>query len=336
MNALAVVAKPARAIRELVYVLAASHSGSTLLAMLLGGHPDICTIGELKMVGMGNIENYRCSCRSQIRECSFWRQIATEMQQRGHAFDIASPDMEFGIGASRYARRLLRPLHRGKLFETCRDAALSMSRSWRDSQQHAQVRTLALLDSIQETTGRPIIVDSSKTAVRLKFLLRTPGVNVRVIRMMRDGREVALTYMDPARFADASNPMLRGGGNGESGGCQPLAMESAAIEWRRGNEEAEAALGMIPRERVIQVRYEELCSDPNAVLGSVLQFLHVAPANLRENFRRTQQHVIGNGMRLDDLREIRLDRHWPEVLDRAQLSAFETIAGKLNRKLGYN
>ena len=30
------------------YLLAASHSGSTLLAMLLASHPDVCTTGELK------------------------------------------------------------------------------------------------------------------------------------------------------------------------------------------------------------------------------------------------------------------------------------------------
>jgi hypothetical protein len=336
MNASAVVARRANTTRELVYVLAASHSGSTLLAMLLGGHPDICTIGELKMVGMGNVDSYRCSCRSKIRECGFWRQIRAEMEQRGYPFDIASPDMDFGSRASRYARRLLRPLHRGWVLEGIRDVALSLSPSWRDSQRRVQARTVALLDSVQELTGKQIVVDSSKTAVRLKLLLRTPGLNVRVIRMVRDGREVALTYMDPKRFADAKDPMLRGGGNGGSGGCEPLSMESSVLEWKRSNQEAEAALGNVPPERVILVRYEDLCSDPNAVLGSVLQFLHVRSANLLESFRQAQQHVIGNGMRLDNFREVRLDRHWPKVLTAAQLRTFEEIAGELNQKLGYD
>lgn len=336
MSALAVVAKPASTTRELVYILAASHSGSTLLAMLLGGHPEICTIGELKMVGMGRVDDYRCSCRSKIRECSFWQGISAEMARHGHPFDIASPDMDFGIRASRYAQRVLRPLHRGKFFEGLRDTALSLSRSWRDSQDYVRARTLTLLDCVQDLTGKRIVVDSSKTAVRLKLLLRTPGLNVRVIRMVRDGREVALTYMDPRRFADAKEPTLRGGGNGGTGGCEPLSMDVAAMEWMRSNEEAEAAIHSVPRERAIQVRYEDLCRDPNAVLGSVLRFLEVGPTNLLENFRRAQQHVIGNGMRLDDIREIRLDRHWPEVLDAAQLRTFEATAGEMNRKLGYD
>jgi len=336
MSALAVAPKPVSASRELVYVLAASHSGSTLLAMLLGGHPDICTIGELKMVGMGSVDEYRCSCRAKIRECSFWQQISAEMALRGHAFDIASPEMDFGVRASRCAQRLLRPLHRGRFFEALRDTTLAMLPSWRDSEKYVRTRTLALLDSIHELSSKRVVVDSSKTAVRLKLLLKTPELNVRVIRMVRDGREVALTYMDPRRFADAKDPKLRGGGNGSGGGCEPLSMESAAIEWRRSNEEAEAALERVSPDRVIEVRYEELCSDTQSVLGSVLRFLNLRPTNLLENFRRTQQHVIGNGMRLDDMREIRLDRHWPQVLDARELQTFDANAGKMNRKLGYN
>jgi hypothetical protein len=34
--------------RRLAYILAASHSGSTLLSMLLGSHPQIATVGEMK------------------------------------------------------------------------------------------------------------------------------------------------------------------------------------------------------------------------------------------------------------------------------------------------
>ena len=35
-------------VTKLAYILAASHSGSTLLAMLLGAHRETCTVGELK------------------------------------------------------------------------------------------------------------------------------------------------------------------------------------------------------------------------------------------------------------------------------------------------
>ena len=44
---------PSAALPRLAYLLAASHSGSTLLAMLLGAHPEACTAGELKATNLG-------------------------------------------------------------------------------------------------------------------------------------------------------------------------------------------------------------------------------------------------------------------------------------------
>jgi len=55
---------------RLVYIMAASHSGSTLLAMLLNSHPEICTVGELKATSLGDPDSYYCSCRNKIRECA--------------------------------------------------------------------------------------------------------------------------------------------------------------------------------------------------------------------------------------------------------------------------
>ena len=45
---------------RLVYILAASHSGSTLLATLLGAHRDTVSVGELKATSLGNADEYKC------------------------------------------------------------------------------------------------------------------------------------------------------------------------------------------------------------------------------------------------------------------------------------
>ena len=66
---------------KLAYILAASHSGSTLLSMLLGSHQQIATVGELKLStkAIGDIDRYRCSCGQFIRRCDFWQKIAANM-----------------------------------------------------------------------------------------------------------------------------------------------------------------------------------------------------------------------------------------------------------------
>ena len=116
----------------LVYILAASHSGSTLLAMLLASHPEICTVGELKATQLGDVRRYRCSCRQEILQCSFWKGVHEGMARRGFSFfNIVQGATDLASGATPYMSRLLRPLHRGALLEWVRDVALSVSPAWR-------------------------------------------------------------------------------------------------------------------------------------------------------------------------------------------------------------
>jgi len=65
---------------QLAYVSAASHSGSTLLSMLLGSHRQVATVGEIKLSpnSMGEISRYRCSCGEFIRQ----NIVANEMKVR--------------------------------------------------------------------------------------------------------------------------------------------------------------------------------------------------------------------------------------------------------------
>lgn len=321
---------------RLFYILAASHSGSTLLAMLLGGHPDVCTVGELKAASLGDVDAYRCSCGAPIRQCGFWAAIAREAAARGVPLDITRARTDVREVESAYARRLLRPLHRGALLERLRDLALALSPAWRRELPANQRRNAVLAEALRAHTGKSCVVDSSKSGIRLKYLLRNPALDVRVIRMIRDGRAVALTYTDPARFADAGDPGRRAGGAGGDRAHERLSMREAAREWRRSNEAAEAIVRGLPSSRWIEVRYEDLCRDPAGTARRVLTFMDVDPGRLMLDFRAGEHHVIGNGMRFDATSEIRLDDRWRTALTRDDLDVFEAGAGGLLRRLGYS
>jgi sulfotransferase family protein len=318
----------------LVYILAASHSGSTLLAMLLGSHPEVCTVGELKATNLGDPDRYRCSCRELIRKCLFWTGISHDLALRGFPFDIVRAGTHFDV-ESAYAHRLLRPLHRGTILEAIRDTALALSPTWRRELPRIQSLNAALAECILARTGKRVLVDSSKIGLRLKYLLRNPALDVRVIRLIRDGRAVALTYTDPARYADASDPALRGGGTGSSRDGERLPLARAAREWRRGNEEADAILRRLPHSRWTEVRYEALCARPDETLHRVLTFLGLTSASVWRDFRSVEHHVIGNGMRLDSNEAIRLDNSWVSALSPRDLDLFDSLAGDVNRRLGY-
>ena len=320
---------------RLFYLLAASHSGSTLLAMLLGAHPEVCTAGELKAASLGDPERYRCSCGERIRACPFWAAIGAETAARGVPLDITAARTDLRAVESAWARRLLRPLHRGPLLEALRDAALSLSPEWRRELPALQRRNAVLVEALLARTGRSCVVDSSKNGLRLKYLLRNPALDVKVIRLIRDGRAVALTYTDPARFADARDPRLRGGGAGGDRAGERLSLASAVREWRRSHEAAETILRALPPSRWIEVRYEDLCRAPADALARVFSFMGVDPSATDLDFRRREHHVVGNGMRLDTSSEIRLDERWRAALTADDLAAFEKGAGALNRRLGY-
>ena len=323
---------------KLAYILAASHSGSTLLAMLLGSHPETCTVGELKLSprAIGDIDRYRCSCGEFIRKCPFWNDVNAGMAKRGFDFDIASAGTDYGGIETSYARRLLRPLHRGRMMEAIRDMGLCLLPAWRKQYPQIQRRNAALVATVAEITGAKIIIDSSKTAVRLKYLLRNPELDVKVIRLIRDGRAVALTYMDPAGFADAKDTSLRGGGSGGDRATQRLTMSWAACQWRRSNEEAEHLLAGLDRSHWTEVRYEEYCSDLDTTLGRLFEFLGVDPQDCIPDFRSREHHVVGNGMRLDTTSEVCLDERWRTRLFREHLRVFNLTGGELNERYGYS
>ena len=323
---------------DLTYILAASHSGSTLLAMLLGSHPAVCSVGELKIApqSLGDPETYRCSCGARIKECAFWQDVAAGMARRGHEFTVATAGTDFRTVPSTYARRLLRPMHRGPALEALRDTALACLPAWRAARPRIQQRNAALIATLAELTGAQVVVDSSKIAVRLKYLRRNPELNVRVVRLIRDGRAVALTYMDPARFADAQDTTLRAGGRGGDRRSERLSMEQAASEWRRNNEEAEHLLATLAPGQYLQVRYEDVCTQTSDVLARIHHFHGVDPAGSPANFRAAAHHVIGNGMRFDTTSDVRVDERWRTALTDDDVRIFDQVAGDMNRRYGYN
>ena len=222
--------------------------------------------------------------------------------------------------------------------EAIRDSALNLSTEWRQHLEKTKKRNLALIETIAGLTGAHVVVDSSKIGLRLKYLLKIASLDIRVVRLIRDGRGVALTYVNPGEFADARSEEQREGGSGSTPRWrkrQGLPMEDAAREWRRSNEEADAILAGLPRSQWLEVRYEDLCADTSGTLRIVSSFLGVDPDRTLLDFRAREHHVVGNGMRFDSTSEVRLDDRWKTELNPSQLEAFELVAGDLNRRYGY-
>jgi hypothetical protein len=299
---------------NLAYILAASYSGSTLLAMLLGCQQDAITVGEMRVPSLSDPDSYLCSCGEQIKKCQFWNDVSEGMAQRGiPGFDITDAQLSIHYAKSSYLRRLLDPLPRGAFLEMVRTIGLSLSPEWRGHLRNVHQRNSTLVEVLKEITGTKVVVDSSKIAVHLRYLLKAPALKTKVIWLVRDGRAV-------------SNSML---GHGTK------TMADAALSWRRNNEGAERVLSEMPSSQWMFLKYEDFCKQPEETLRGLCKFLGMDASNVVLDFRAKQQHVLGNDMRLKSGSEIRADERWRTKLSKEDLAVFEAVAGDLNKKYGY-
>lgn len=300
-------------IKELVYILSPSFSGSTLLTFLLATHPEIATIGELKATAMGDIDEYSCSCGQRIRTCAFWRRVRDAAKQRGIGFEVGHFGTHFCDGSSRWRDRLFRAHVRGRLFERARDLMLAIQPSSRAAYERIMARNVAIAEIVAACQGGSVFLDAAKDPVRLRFWLRSSPWPIRVIRLLRDGRGTACSFMKHYN----------------------LSVEDASREWQVAEEECERAARYVPRGRRFTLTYEDLCREPDGTLGQVLAFLQLDPNIAERDFRAVDHHIIGNSMRLSASSEIRLDQRWRDTFSAADLRTFERIAGATNRGNGY-
>jgi hypothetical protein len=303
---------PRTGVTSVVYLLGAGHSGSTLLATLLGSHPRICTIGEVKAPAIHDVSSYRCSCGRIIGHCGFWRALSELVGRHGVTLDVSNGTTDIRRAESAYVRRLSRPLHRGPLLERVRDLGLAMAPAWREHRRRFDVLSAAIASSVCQLTDTDVFVDSSKTGVQLKYLLRSPKLHVKVIRLVRDGRGVSNSYRK----------------------AENLSMSEAAYVWRRSNEEAAAIVKQLDPNRWLDIRYENLCRDVTGTMRSIFEFIGVEPV-AAVSYTTREQHVLGNDKMRMNIGEIHLDEKWRKTLSDDDVRTFERVAGSLNRQLGY-
>lgn len=300
---------------DFIYIASASFSGSTLLTFLLNTHPKIATIGEMKGDSM-DVGTYRCSCGEPIGRCRFWQDLVARIREHGIPFDLSDvwTQSGFRIPGSALVNRIVTHRHRTWPLELCRDAFLALSPTCRRAFARTVRTNEIFVQAVTELTGRPIFVDASKNATRLKYLRRCKSFRTKVIYLIRDGRGVMLSNMKHLSMPP----------------------ELAASEWLSAQCEISCALKAFAPHSQMLIRYEDLCHDPRGVMARVFGFIGVEPADAASDFRALGHHILGNSMRLENRSEIRLDVRWRQELSATDLDIFDRIGGRLNRKLGYD
>jgi hypothetical protein len=294
------------------------YTGSTLLGFLLNNHPQCASIGAATgLTTKVDVETYVCSCGVRFMDCEFWHRIAERSIELGHPITVFERD--FWNTHPRASRRrwlnglLIRSLGNTSV-NASRDAVIGKLGPVRKMMSEAKLSTATLARAVLEVTGKTVFVDTARDHQRPKYLLNSPIEDLKVIHLVRDPRGNTASIMKHTGVSVAN----------------------AARQWRHYNLEADRVRELLPPESWMLLHYEELCADPQATLNRIARFIGVDPAPIPARLQSADHHVIGNSMRLQQVREIREDLTWKERLDDDDLRVIARITGPVSHRLGFD
>jgi hypothetical protein len=321
--------------RQIVHIIGSGHSGSTLLDMVLGGHSQVSSLGEAYFLYF-NLRNFRekdvCTCGKHVTQCAFWARVEEEAigllktDARPALTALSLADERIGVlrderGEFRQAGPDESYPFRSRVNEAVlvagsRMVQRMMSGLSRDVARHRRIARdmVTLYELVRRAHGTPIVLDSTKNPGAFKNIYLQADVPMRFILMIRDGRAVC------------HSRMRREG----------VTMAQAARIWKSEHLKRAVAQFTVPGNRVLEVRYEDLATRPEETVRGICAFLGVDYEPRMLEFRDDRHNLGGNPMRFrQGETRIELDEAWRRDLGAGDILAFDRVAGRLNRRLGY-
>ena len=276
---------------KVLYVVGLGRSGSTILSNSLGQIPGFFSGGELNFIWRHNvIENRLCGCGRPFRECPVWTRV---MDEAFGGMDGVDPREMMRLQSSgtrtRHIPLMLAPRGERVLKERLEKLLINYGR---------------LYEAIGSVTGSRVIVDSSKEPAHGYAMSLVPGVDFRVVHLIRDPRAAAYSWLKkkPQPDSEEIEHMVR---------FSPA--KSSAL-WDSWNASAEALWRRTP-EKYLRIRYEDFVADPRESLERILGLVGVTAelplAGEREVRLGVSHTVSGNPNRFDTgAVELRPDHEW--------------------------
>ena len=301
---------------KVIYIMGSGHSGSTVLDIVLGNNPDIVSVGELSnFIQKGKTNGEYCACGQPTNTCLFWSNIYWEWARR-----IEIDEVEGYLSLQNTFEHFKRWFH--LLRKKRRDFQSSRFRAYAEC-------TRALFEAISVVSGKNIIVDSSKNPVRALALSMMPGIDLRLVHLVRDGRGVVWSFM-------------KKGAKGKSIRSKRVYTSPwlASFEWLLNN----AASGFVLKEadlHGIRIRYEDFVEQPKKVLRNISRALEIGLEPVIDDLLSGREmkighNIAGNRVRMTGSIRLRPDYEWKERLPKNDQIAFWLLAGSLARKYGYS
>jgi len=300
--------------RKVLLIASTPYTGSTLLSILLGSHPEIATISELTGLNPDIDEtSYMCSCGSRLVECQFFDQVSRRVGELGADFSYSDFNTRFHTGGNRIVRNILYRSLFVNVLERVRGFFVSFSQKYRSNIDYWSHQNAVYIDAISEIRDSKLFLDASKDRCRIEYLSKLNNTELSIVHLVRDPRG----YVNSAR-KNSGKSLFR-----------------ASIEWRLQHREIERLISMAGA-KCIRVKYEDICVAAKVELDRISNFCGIAEFN-EIGFKPNELHLIGNRMRLKKDLSIKIDESWKSELSETRVRLIEFLCGSVMvKKYGYH
>lgn len=297
---------------KVLYIAGYGRSGSTVLDIVLGNHPEVVSVGEVRhLFDDWNNPDRCCACGQRYPECTFWQELAGKV--------------EF----SEELRRAVQEVERRSW------GASIAGRISAEAKEQYRAYHQRLFTYIRQRSGKPIVVDSSKSARevagRFQALSEIAGQDVYVLHLVRNGAATA------ASFQKRGGNWVREGHRRE----RPFPVMRAVIGWTLAN----AWISFLGRrqlspERYLRLHFEDLVNDPVRSAWRIGEFIGISMAPLIRHLERDEAFDVGHnvgGNRVRKKKAVKLKgkkaagRSWEDELKWYHRMSFNALGGWLHR-----
>jgi hypothetical protein len=295
---------------KLIYIASNGRSGSTLLDMLLGAHPNMWTLGEFHNLPWELIEQRQaCGCGQDVATCSFWKKVINK-----HQSILSNGSIHhFREGAGR--GKVLRLKEIWDLYFKKMNRVLSHEKRSYAKENEDVIKYV--MDIAREYKDVEYVVDASKDPYRLFWLYQSGIFDIHAIHIVKDPR--AYVYSMTKNDAGNLKKTFR-----------------MSIRYVFENQLIKKVIRRLNTKHAIQIRYEDLALNPEKVMKNILKQLDINSDNYKfEDFRGINHAVSGNAMRFES-RGIKLDEKWKDNLSPRLQWVIKLLTRLSAKRFGYN
>lgn len=300
-----------------LYIGGQGRSGSTLLERAVGQFEGLVNVGEIVHLWRRGVrDNELCGCGLSFSRCEFWQAVGNEAFGGWNSIDAeAAVSLRYAVDRTRYLPLLLRP---------------SLSPAYAARHAEHVDRLGKLYRAMATVSGARVLVDSSKHASYALLLAATPGIDLRLLHVVRDSRAVAHAWSKKVERPEAAGvPMPTYGPT------------KASVMWDLQNTIIQRMGRQLPYQRV---RYEDFVEAPKDALLDIVRFVGLGDESTQLTFLDgdtvhllASHTVAGNPMRFTtgDV-TIRRDDKWRAELPPGRRKLVEALTSPLQHRYGYS